>query len=55
MIACRELKAAELKVVMITGDNLLTGISVSRDCSLVEPGDRVVIVDVAHRDVHHHH
>ena len=46
-----ELKAAELKIVMITGDNLLTGLSVSRDSGIVDPGDRVVIVDVVHRNL----
>ncbi|XP_023338513.1 probable cation-transporting ATPase 13A3 isoform X5 [Eurytemora carolleeae] len=45
-----ELKAAELKIVMITGDNLLTGLSVSRDSGIIDPGDRVVILDVIHRD-----
>ncbi len=44
-----ELKAAELKIVMITGDNLLTGLSVSRDSGIIDPGDRVVILDVIHR------
>jgi len=45
----RELRAAELKIVMITGDNLLTGISVSRDSGIVDPEDRVVILEVKHR------
>ena len=31
---------------MVTGDNLLTGIAVSRDCSLLEPNAPVFIVSV---------
>ena len=31
---------------MVTGDNLLTGIAVSRDCSLLAPNDPVYIVNI---------
>ena len=50
----RELRRAELKVVMITGDNLLTAVSVARDCGIVDAEDRVVMVEVkqvVHDDV----
>ena len=33
----RELKDAALKIVMITGDNMLTGISVARDSRIIDP------------------
>jgi magnesium-transporting ATPase (P-type) len=36
---------ARIKCVMITGDNLLTGVSVARDCGMVPRGDRVVILE----------
>ena len=32
---------------MITGDNLLTAVSVARDCGMVPRGDRVVIVEAS--------
>jgi len=41
----RELKDAALKIVMITGDNMLTGISVARDSRIIDPADRVVIME----------
>jgi len=40
-----ELKAASLRCVMVTGDNLLTALSVARDCGMVGRGDRVVIAE----------
>jgi P-type E1-E2 ATPase len=40
-----QLTEAKIKCVMITGDNLLTAVSVARDCGMVPKGDRVVIVD----------
>lgn len=45
----RELREAALKIVMITGDNLLTGISVARDSGIIDPGDRVVIMEAVTR------
>ncbi|XP_069683433.1 polyamine-transporting ATPase 13A3-like isoform X2 [Periplaneta americana] len=38
------LKAARIKVVMITGDNVLTAISVAKECDIIEPGE--IVVDV---------
>jgi len=46
----RELKMAELKIVMITGDNLLTAVSVGRDCGIVERGDRVIVLEVVQKE-----
>lgn len=40
-----ELKAASLRCVMVTGDNLLTALSVARDCGMVGRGDRVAIAE----------
>jgi len=40
-----ELKSASLRCVMVTGDNLLTALSVARDCGMVGRGDRVVIAE----------
>lgn len=38
------LKTAHLKVVMITGDNILTAVSVAKECGIVSPGETVVSV-----------
>ncbi|GJQ78042.1 hypothetical protein Trydic_g2388 [Trypoxylus dichotomus] len=42
----RVLKNAEMKVVMITGDNIQTAISVAKECGLVEKGSRLVNISV---------
>ena len=31
-----ELKSANIKTVMVTGDNALTGVSVARQCGIIE-------------------
>lgn len=41
----RELLDADIRTVMVTGDNLLTAISVARDCQMVGSNDKVLIVD----------
>lgn len=38
------LNAACLKTVMVTGDNMLTALSVARDCDIVKPGTPVIVV-----------
>ncbi|PNF39528.1 hypothetical protein B7P43_G11110 [Cryptotermes secundus] len=38
------LKAAHLKIVMITGDNILTAVSVAKECGIFSPGETVVNV-----------
>ncbi|KAI8848552.1 hypothetical protein BC829DRAFT_427684 [Chytridium lagenaria] len=39
----RELKTASIRQIMCTGDNVLTAISVSRECGLVEPTSKVFV------------
>ena len=41
----KELKEASVRCVMVTGDNLLTAMSVARDCRMIEHRDRVILVD----------
>ncbi|CAH1775580.1 unnamed protein product [Owenia fusiformis] len=40
-----QLNDANIRTVMVTGDNMLTAVSVARDCGMVPPGDKVVLVD----------
>uniref|UniRef100_A0AAR2JC30 Polyamine-transporting ATPase 13A3 n=1 Tax=Pygocentrus nattereri TaxID=42514 RepID=A0AAR2JC30_PYGNA len=40
-----DLKRANIRTVMVTGDNMLTAISVARDCGMIPPQDRVIIAD----------
>ncbi|XP_034233916.1 probable cation-transporting ATPase 13A3 [Thrips palmi] len=46
----RQLQEANIKVVMITGDNVQTAVSVARECGMVTPRQRVVAVDVVPGD-----
>lgn len=39
-----ELNEAAIKVVMVTGDNILTALSVARDCDIIKPGVPVIAV-----------
>ena len=41
----RELLKADIRTVMVTGDNLLTAISVARDCQMVGRHEKVLIVE----------
>ena len=41
----RELSEAGIRSVMVTGDNLLTALSVARDCAMIARQDRVVIAE----------
>ncbi|TRY61546.1 hypothetical protein TCAL_03194 [Tigriopus californicus] len=41
----RELRSASIRCVMVTGDNLLTAISVARDCKMINHGDKVIVVE----------
>ncbi|XP_051966809.1 polyamine-transporting ATPase 13A3-like isoform X1 [Xyrauchen texanus] len=43
--ALEELRRANIRTVMVTGDNILTAISVARDCGMIQPQDRVIIAD----------
>lgn len=46
----RQLQEANIKVVMVTGDNVQTAVSVARECGMVAPQQRVVAVDVVPGD-----
>ncbi|XP_073848931.1 polyamine-transporting ATPase anne boleyn isoform X2 [Musca autumnalis] len=58
------LTKASIRSIMITGDNILTALSVARDCGIVSSNQPVVTVNVRHKadaeggaggDHHHHH
>ncbi|XP_054645226.1 polyamine-transporting ATPase 13A3 isoform X2 [Dunckerocampus dactyliophorus] len=40
-----ELHRANIRTVMVTGDNMLTAVSVARDCGMIPPQDTVIIAD----------
>ncbi|XP_037837958.1 probable cation-transporting ATPase 13A3 isoform X2 [Kryptolebias marmoratus] len=42
-----ELQQANIRTLMVTGDNMLTAISVARDCGMVRPHEKVIIADAA--------
>jgi len=48
--AIKELHDADINTVMVTGDNILTAISVSRDCQLVKPEQTIIRVTVEESD-----
>jgi magnesium-transporting ATPase (P-type) len=39
------LQEADIRTIMCTGDNLLTALSVARDCNMVIDGEKVVIIE----------
>ncbi|XP_077204069.1 polyamine-transporting ATPase 13A3 isoform X3 [Paroedura picta] len=39
------LHKASIRTVMVTGDNLLTAISVARDCGMIQPPDKVIVAE----------
>uniref|UniRef100_G3P3W1 Polyamine-transporting ATPase 13A3 n=1 Tax=Gasterosteus aculeatus aculeatus TaxID=481459 RepID=G3P3W1_GASAC len=41
----QDLHRASIRTVMVTGDNMLTAISVARDCGMIAPRDTVIIAD----------
>ncbi|XP_040000025.1 probable cation-transporting ATPase 13A3 [Xiphias gladius] len=41
----RELRQANIRTLMVTGDNMLTAISVARDCGMVRAHEKVIIAD----------
>ncbi|TMS10115.1 putative cation-transporting ATPase 13A3 [Larimichthys crocea] len=48
-----ELRQADIRTLMVTGDNMLTAISVARDCGMVRAHERVIIADaVPPKDFH---
>uniref|UniRef100_A0A8D0HAK4 Polyamine-transporting ATPase 13A3 n=1 Tax=Sphenodon punctatus TaxID=8508 RepID=A0A8D0HAK4_SPHPU len=40
-----DLHKANIRTVMVTGDNLLTAISVARDCGMILPQDKVIVAE----------
>ncbi|XP_024908394.1 probable cation-transporting ATPase 13A3 isoform X2 [Cynoglossus semilaevis] len=40
-----ELRAANIRTLMVTGDNMLTAISVARGCGMVQANEKVIIAD----------
>nr|XP_045614574.1 polyamine-transporting ATPase 13A3-like isoform X3 [Procambarus clarkii] len=45
-VVIRQLQRANIRTVMVTGDNILTAISVARDCGMVGVTDRVLVAKV---------
>ncbi|KAJ7324593.1 hypothetical protein JRQ81_017613 [Phrynocephalus forsythii] len=41
----RDLHAANIRTVMVTGDNMLTAVSVARDCGMILPQDKVIVAE----------
>uniref|UniRef100_A0A8C6Q8H0 Polyamine-transporting ATPase 13A3 n=1 Tax=Nothobranchius furzeri TaxID=105023 RepID=A0A8C6Q8H0_NOTFU len=44
----QDLHKANIRTVMVTGDNMLTAISVARDCGMIPPEDKIIIADALH-------
>nr|XP_020664199.1 probable cation-transporting ATPase 13A3 [Pogona vitticeps] len=40
-----DLRKANIRTVMVTGDNMLTAVSVARDCGMVLPQDQVIVAE----------
>lgn len=45
-----ELQLADLRTVMITGDNIMTALSVAKDCKMIKPNEEIYIVKCEERD-----
>lgn len=45
-----QLNTACIKTVMVTGDNMLTALSVARDCDIVKPGTPVIAVSTTQQN-----
>ncbi|KAI5749947.1 hypothetical protein M8J76_011676 [Diaphorina citri] len=43
------LKKANIRTIMVTGDNMLTAVSVARDCEMVPTGQKVITVHGIHQ------
>lgn len=51
--ALRDLHQAHIRTLMVTGDNMLTAISVARECGMIRSHEKVVIADaVPPKDLH---
>ena len=44
----RHLQAADLRCAMITGDHVVTGVSIGRQCGILDPGKPCAVLDRAH-------
>uniref|UniRef100_A0A3B3VM82 ATPase 13A3 n=1 Tax=Poecilia latipinna TaxID=48699 RepID=A0A3B3VM82_9TELE len=42
-----ELRRANIRTLMVTGDNILTAISVARDCGMIRSHENVIVADAA--------
>uniref|UniRef100_G3U6H5 ATPase 13A3 n=1 Tax=Loxodonta africana TaxID=9785 RepID=G3U6H5_LOXAF len=40
-----DLHKADIRTVMVTGDNMLTALSVARDCGMILPQDKVIVAE----------
>ncbi|NXT84419.1 AT132 ATPase, partial [Zapornia atra] len=45
--AIRLLRNANIRPIMVTGDNMLTAVNVARGCRMVEPDERVIFVNAS--------
>ncbi|XP_014255644.1 probable cation-transporting ATPase 13A3 isoform X2 [Cimex lectularius] len=44
------LRDAQVRTIMVTGDNMLTALSVARDCEMVPPGQTVIMIHTTHHN-----
>ncbi|KAG1112899.1 hypothetical protein G6F42_014612 [Rhizopus arrhizus] len=51
--AIQQIKQGDVRVVMITGDNALTGVFIGQQCHLVPPNTHVILGDVMTEKDHH--
>ncbi|CAG9785123.1 unnamed protein product [Diatraea saccharalis] len=45
----RELHEANIRQIMVTGDNIMTAMSVARGCFMVQPHQKLVLITVGHQ------
>lgn len=48
----QDLHAAKLRTVMITGDNIMTALSVAKDCQMIRPNEDIYVVKCEHNENH---
>uniref|UniRef100_A0AAV2JVL0 Cation-transporting ATPase n=1 Tax=Knipowitschia caucasica TaxID=637954 RepID=A0AAV2JVL0_KNICA len=44
-VVLRELQEAHIRTLMVTGDNMLTAVSVARDCGMIRAQEKVIVAD----------
>ncbi|GCB84397.1 hypothetical protein scyTo_0025205, partial [Scyliorhinus torazame] len=42
-----ELRRACIRLVMVTGDNMLTAVSVARECGMIPPRGKVIVTEAS--------